>query len=133
MRTPRWPPGPLPKPRSRPPAAADPALAFLHGHWILPDQPPPPVGHGWRRKLRAVSARLVFASLHDYLAEERELLSHLVELAESIARRIDALESDVREMADVASIQLSELQAYVPEVGGRGTLPAGSEDVGRHP
>lgn len=132
MQTPHWPSGPLPKPRPRPPVAADPALAFLHAHWVLPDRPSPQTGPGWRRRLRAVSARLVFAAMQDYLAEERELLSHLVQVGESLARSIDALESDVREMADVASIQLAELLAYVPEVTGRESAPTGSEGAGQH-
>ncbi len=114
LRPPTWPPAPLPGPRPRPRVSEDEALGFLHTHWVLPDKGAPARGHGWRRKLQERAGRIVFMTLKDYLAQERELLSHLVQVSETLARRVDDLEADIRGLAAVARSQLAELLAYVP-------------------
>lgn len=106
--------GPLPRPAGRPPLAHDPSLGYLHAHWVLPDRPSAPGRRGWRTYVHAAAGRVVFSSLHRYLAEERELLSRLVQVTDLLARRLDALESDLRDVSDSASSQLAALSAYLP-------------------
>ena len=113
-RPPNWPDVRLPRSGERPPLAGEPALAYLHAHWVLPDATPPRRGRGVRGVLRAVAGRLVFAALHDYLVEERAFLSQAVQLVDTIAQRVDTLDKEVREMAEAANAQLAELHAYVP-------------------
>ena len=113
-RPPEWPDVRLPGPGERPPLAGEPTLAYLHAHWVLPDAPPPPRGRGVRRMLAKVAGRLAFAALHEYLVEERALVSQAVQLVDTIAQRVDALEREVCEVVEAASAQLAELHAYVP-------------------
>lgn len=124
-RSPIWPGGPIERPEPRTPVAQDPALGYLHAHWVLPDQPPAATGRGWRRALRQVVGRVIFSTLSEYLGEERELLSRVVQMAESLARRVDALEAELTEVAERTSAQLAELVAYVPVL-----TDAGAPDVG---
>lgn len=128
-RPPDWPSVSLPKPEVRPRLAEDPALGFLHAHWVLPDSPPPASGRGWRRALHDIGGRIVFSALRGYLAEERELLSRVVQVADTTMRRVDAIEADVRELADAIYAQLGELRAYVPQaVHGAGEEGASSPE-----
>jgi hypothetical protein len=92
-------------------------LRYLHEHWVLPDRPGGSRAHAsWRGWLRTLAARLVFSALGDYLTAERELLSRVVQTAEALARRLDALDGEVAELAAEASRQLAELAVYVPEI-----------------
>jgi hypothetical protein len=141
-RRPSWPPGPLPHPAKRPRATAEESLRYLHQHWVLPDRPGDSRARaGWRGWLRTLAARLVFSALGDYLTAERELLSRVVQTAEALARRLDALDGELAELAAEASRQLAELAVYVPEIetaraplaagpGGEGARADGARDAG---
>ena len=113
-RPPDWPDVRLPRSVERPPLASEPALAYLHAHWVLPDVTPSRPVRGMRGVFRAVAGKLAFAALNDYLVEERAFFSQAVQLIDMIAHRVDSLEKAVRELAEAASAQLAELHAYVP-------------------
>lgn len=112
----RWQPRPLPAPPARDPMTADPALEYLHGHWALPDGPAsPPPGPLWKRLAWRVAGRFVFGTLTSYLHQERELLSRVVQVCDTLAKRVDTLQADIEQLALATSRQLAELAPYLPE------------------
>ncbi len=115
----RWQPRPLPAPPVRLPMTADPALEYLHRHWALPDGPAaPPPGPLWKRLLWRVVGRFVFGTLSAYLHQERELLSRVVQVCDTLAKRVDTLEADIEQLALATSRQLAEVASYLPDPGG---------------
>ncbi|HXP32683.1 MAG TPA: hypothetical protein VN820_01645 [Acidimicrobiales bacterium] len=67
-----------------------PGLDYAHRHWALPDQPSDP-GQGVLARGRGVFGRWVFHALAHYLHDERQLVSHLVQLNDALAKRCDEL------------------------------------------
>jgi hypothetical protein len=85
-------------------------LEYLHRHWALPDNfDPADAGGGLRGKVVAILGRLVFRVLGRYLREERELISHLVQVNEALERRCDELTLRCEQLnQDMVSRQVSE-------------------------
>ncbi len=126
----RWQPRPLPAPPVRLPMTADPALEYLHRHWALPDGPAaPPPGPLWKRLLWRVVGRFVFGTLSAYLHQERELLSRVVQVCDTLAKRVDTLEADIEQLALATSRQLAEVASYLPDPGGDPEILPGPGDA----
>ncbi len=132
----RWQPRPLPAPPVRLPMTADPALEYLHRHWALPDGPAaPPPGPLWKRLLWRVVGRFVFGTLSAYLHQERELLSRVVQVCDTLAKRVDTLEADIEQLALATSRQLAEVASYLPDPGGDPEIlpdPGGDPGMSEH-
>jgi hypothetical protein len=70
----------------------DEALSYLNDHWVLPDRPDPArSGRGLRGTLRRLIGRLTFSVLRPYLDDERELLSRLVQVCNTLSVRCDEM------------------------------------------
>ena len=68
------------------------SLEYLHHHWQLPDAyAPEDGGAGAKGKVVGLFGRLTFRVLGRYLREERDLMSHLVQVSEALERRCDQL------------------------------------------
>jgi len=114
----RWQPGPVPGPPVRTPMTENSALHYLHEHWVLPDGPSAPATTSpWKRQLWRVVGRFTFGALHQYLTEERDLLSRVVQVCDTLAKRVDTLEAEIEQLALVTSRQLAEVASYLPDPG----------------
>lgn len=106
------------------------ALHYLHEHWVLPDGPSAPATTSpWKRQLWRVVGRFTFGALHQYLTEERDLLSRVVQVCDTLAKRVDTLEAEIEQLALVTSRQLAEVASYLPDPGaapGAGAEAAGA-------
>lgn len=112
----RWQPGPLPAPPVRTPMTVHQSLDYLHNHWVLPDSfTAAPAGPRWRQLVWKAAGRFTFGVLSRYLAEERELLSRVVQAADTLARRVDTLEAEIDQLAAACSRQFAELAGYLPD------------------
>ncbi len=91
----RWaplPPEEMRRPTERSQSRSRTSLEYLHGHWSLPDGIDPAItGSGLKGRIIALFGRLTFRVLGPYLREERELLSHLVRVSDSLEKRCDEL------------------------------------------
>lgn len=68
------------------------ALEYLHHNWVLPDRfDSSASGTGARGRVVSVFGHLVFRVLGPYLRAERDLLSHVVQVSDSLERRCDEL------------------------------------------
>jgi len=85
-------------------------LAYLHGHWTLPDTfDPAAAGGGVRGRLVTLIGRMTFRVLGPYLREERELLGHLVRINDALEQRCDALTLRCEQLEqDVVDRQVDE-------------------------
>lgn len=99
----RWPGHPL---------ASDESLQYLHQHWALPDQASPHRG-GPRGRLASLAGKVVFRVLGQYLREERDLLSHLVRMNETLARRCDELAVTVADQQVAEAANQAQLAAWL--------------------
>jgi hypothetical protein len=90
----RWeplPPDEVPSPRNDQTRVRS-SLEYLHHHWALPDQfDPQESGRGLRARLMLLVGRLTYRVLGPYFREERQLLSHLVQVSEALQQRCDYL------------------------------------------
>ena len=98
----QWEPLPPPPP-NRPFGVEQPrnraSLEYLHHHWQLPDSyVPEGGGSGAKGKAIGLFGRLTFRVLGRYLREERDLLSHVVQVSEALERRCDQLTLLLQEM-----------------------------------
>jgi len=120
----RWQPGPVPGPPVRTPMTENASLHYLHENWALPDGPSaPPDAPPWKQLIWRLVGRFTFGALHQYLHQERELLSRAVQVCDTLAKRVDTLEAEIEQLALVTSRQLAEVATYLPDPGAglRGT------------
>lgn len=72
------------------------ALAYLHAHYLLPNAPTEVMpGRGLRARLGRMVARVMLRVLKPRLEREQDVISHLVEMTEALAKRCDELASVV--------------------------------------
>ncbi|HZU80182.1 MAG TPA: hypothetical protein VE991_09730 [Acidimicrobiales bacterium] len=93
------------------PVRAEESLAFLHGHWALPDRPGG--GRGPRALLGRLVGRIVFRVLGHYLLQERELLAQVVRTNETLARRCDDLATVMAERFAAQAENEARLAAWL--------------------
>lgn len=93
------------------PMRAEQSLAYLHGHWALPDRPSG--GRGPRALLGRLVGRLVFRVLGHYLRAERELLAQVVQTNETLARRVDDLATVMAERFSAQAENEARLAAWL--------------------
>lgn len=68
------------------------SLDYLHHHWALPDEyTASESDQGFRSRLILLFGRLTYRVLGSYLREERQLLAHVVQVAEGLQQRCDDL------------------------------------------
>ena len=68
------------------------SLEYLHRNWVLPDSfDATDAGRGLRGKVVALFGRLTFRVLSRYMAEERDLLAHMVRVNDALEHRCDEL------------------------------------------
>jgi len=91
----RWEPLPPPPPNQTIGVEQDrnrASLEYLHHHWQLPHAyGPENAGGGLKGRAVGLFGRLTFRVLGRYLREERDLLSHMVQVNEALERRCDQL------------------------------------------
>jgi hypothetical protein len=107
------------------------SLEYLHHHWQLPHAyAPDDTGGGAKGKAVGLFGRLTFRVLGRYLREERDLLSHMVQVSEALERRCDQLTLLVQELhTEVLNRQVAEAKNQaVLAVWLHNRLPA--EDAG---
>jgi hypothetical protein len=86
------------------------SLEYLHHHWQLPHAyGPVDTGGGAKGKAVGLFGRLTFRVLGRYLREERDLLSHVVQVSEALERRCDQLTLLIQQMhTEVLNRQVAE-------------------------
>lgn len=104
--------------------AQDPNLAWLHRNWQLPPLAPPPAGRLRPSNARDwVAVRIVRIALHylgPYLAQNQNIVAHMVRLHEAIALRSDAVnEREDRHYRELRG-ELNELSMHLKLVGTQG-------------
>ena len=68
------------------------SLEYLHRNWVLPDSfDPADAGSGLRGKVVGLFGRLTYRVLGRYMAEERDLLAHMVRVNDALEQRCDEL------------------------------------------
>ncbi|MGA2522201.1 MAG: hypothetical protein ABSG81_15450 [Acidimicrobiales bacterium] len=87
-----------------------PGLDYAHRHWALPGQGGE-AGRGLTARLRGRLGRVVFGAMADYLSQERELLSHVVQLNDALAKRCDELASAHRALLQELDARFAEIAA----------------------
>jgi hypothetical protein len=114
------------------------SLEYLHHHWQLPHTyAPDGGGDGAKGKAVGLFGRLTFRVLGRYLREERDLLSHVVQVSEALERRCDQLTLIIQELhTEVLNRQVAEaknqailavwLHAQPPAGAGDGPAGAGA-------
>jgi hypothetical protein len=98
--------------RPRRPMADHEALGYLHSHWALPDRPRAIGGKGWRAVARRLADRVVFGTIGDHLAAERDLFARVVQLCDALARRVDELQEDVAALSAEVVRHSTDLAAH---------------------
>ncbi len=104
------------------------SLEFLHHHWQLPDTyAPEDGGAGLKGKVLGLFGRLTFRVLGRYLRQERDLVSHLVQVSEALERRCDQLTMLIQQLdTEVLDRQVAEARNQaVLAVWLHDRLPAG--------
>ena len=96
------------------------SLEYLHHHWQLPHTyTPEDTGGGAKGKAVGLFGRLTFRVLGRYLREERDLLSHMVQVNEALERRCDQLTLLIQQLhTEVLNRQVAEAE----EPGGPGRV-----------
>ena len=86
------------------------SLEYLHHHWQLPHTyAPEDTGGGAKGRAVGLFGRLTFRVLGRYLREERDLLSHMVQVNEALERRCDQLTLLIQQLhTEVLNRQVAE-------------------------
>jgi hypothetical protein len=110
------------------PVRSELSLDYLHRHWVLPDQfDPSTAGTGIKAKIIHLFGRLVFRVLGPYMRLERELLSHMVRMNDSLARRCDEITLEITRRETEQAKNEARLAAWLHEA-----LRSGGDGPGGH-